>query len=60
MDELKIESLIENEREWRRYVVEKVSGIEAKLSDHMAWQLVFRVVGGALFALVIAWIEFKK
>jgi hypothetical protein len=51
------------EREWRRYLVEKVDGIEEKLSVNMAWTLVFRVVGGGLvatgFAMLVAYIEFR-
>jgi len=60
MDECKVSALIENEKEWRRHVVQKIDVIENRLSDHMAWQLVFRVIGASLFAILIALIELKK
>jgi hypothetical protein len=60
MDERKVEALIENEREWRRFVVEKIGTIEERLAVHMAWQLVFRIAGTSAFALIVAYVEFKK
>lgn len=63
MDEKRVTDLIENEKEWRRFVVERVNEIEKSLSNHMAWNLVFRIVGGSAFTIafgvLIAWVEFK-
>jgi len=55
-----IANLIENEKEWRRFMIEKMERIEERLTDHIAWQLVFRIAGATVFAIFIAWIEFNK
>lgn len=48
-----------NEREWRQYLVAKVDAIHEAQAEIIAWNLVFRVVGGALFALLLVLIETK-
>lgn len=56
-----LENLIENEREWRRYMIENIEGMKSEISAIKAWNLVFRLVGGFLvtggFAIVIVILE---
>lgn len=60
------EDLLDNEREWRRFLIKKVESIEAEfthISKEIAmmkvWNLMFRLVGGGIFAILLIWIESK-
>ena len=61
MSDQKIEAILDNEREWRRYVVEKVD----KLSDDMSLLKVkvatissfFGILSGAVTHVIIAFIK---
>lgn len=59
MDRREIERLINSDREWRAFLIEKINKIEDRLSTHMAWNLVFRVVGSSLFAIALVWFEYR-
>lgn len=59
MDRKSVDSLIDNEREWRIFLIEKIDRIEEKLTNHMAWNLVFRVLGSSVFAITLVWVEYK-
>lgn len=62
-DKQKCDIRFASEIEWRQILFSKVSAIEEKLAQNMAWTLVFRVIGGGLvgtgFALLVAYIEFR-
>lgn len=60
------ENLLDNEREWRRFLIKQVGKIEedfnyvAKEIERIkVWNLVFRMIGGAVFALILIWVESK-
>lgn len=53
------ERLLENEREWRRYIVEKLERIESKLASQSEWTFAFRLVSGALFAILLVYMEYR-
>lgn len=64
MDDL--ESLLDNEREWRRYLIDQVAEIKGEftqVSKEIAaikvWNMVFRIVGGGFFGLMLVWFEYK-
>lgn len=60
MDEKTIEALIDNEKEWRRFIVnelEVITVIQERISKIEAWNLVFRIIGAVMFALLLAMIE---
>lgn len=66
MNEDNIDSLLDNEREWRRYLMTQMGEIKnefAHTANEIAaikvWNLVFRLVGGAIFAILLLWIETK-
>lgn len=59
MDDDRFKLILENEREWRAYVIDKIDKIESKLSEHMSYNLVFRIIGSSLFALILIWMEYK-
>lgn len=58
-----IESVINSEREWRIYIVQKLEKLEDRLASNHAWNLVYRVVGSSLifaaFTILVVWIETK-
>lgn len=63
--------LYENDREWRRYLIEQFEGLQKKvdglqkesaangldIAGMKVWNLVFRMTGGALFAIILIWLE---
>lgn len=51
--------LLVNEREWRLYLIDKIDKIEDRLTQHMAWVLVFRILGTSFFAILLVWMEYK-
>jgi len=53
MDECQMDQLLENEREWRRHVVEQLERIKETQATMHAWNLVFRLAGGALFTILL-------
>lgn len=61
-----LDSLLDNEREWRRYLMNQMGQIQEEFK-HTAneiaaikvWNLIFRLVGGAAFAIILIWIETK-
>jgi hypothetical protein len=61
-----LDSLLDNEREWRRYLMTQMSQIQEEfqhtakeISAIKVWNLVFRLVGGAIFAILLVWVESK-
>lgn len=59
MDEKQLESLLENEKEWRRYIVEQLENMRTDVHSLRAWSLVFRLAGTAAFTVLFIWIEAK-
>lgn len=66
MDDTQLDNLLENEREWRRYVIERIERMAEdnhEISNQIAgikvWSMVFRISGSALFAVLCIWIESK-
>lgn len=53
------EQLLENEREWRRYIVEKLERIDRKLATQSEWTFAFRLVGASLFAIALVYMEYR-
>lgn len=54
MDKERIDAIIENEREWRAYLVENIETMKKEISGIKAWNLVFRVFGGAMWGAVLS------
>lgn len=61
-----LESLLDNEREWRRYLITEVGEIKGSIKEHAreisaikVWSTVFRILTGAVFAVALVWIEYK-
>lgn len=46
-----------SEQEWRRILYNKIEKLEDKLSRISEWTLVFRIMGAAAFALLVAYVE---
>ncbi len=66
MNDDKLESLLENEREWRRFVItriERMSDENVEIVQQIAaikvWSIIFRVAGSALFAVLCIWMDSK-
>lgn len=66
MDDGQLDTLLENEREWRRYVIERVERMSSDTSELgrqiaaiKVWSLVFRIAGSAIFAVLCIWIQSK-
>lgn len=59
MDEQSVTSLIENEKEWRRYIVEQLEDMRTDVGLLKMWSLVFRLVGTGAFTFLWLWIEVK-
>jgi hypothetical protein len=66
MDDKDYDGLLDNEREWRRFLIRKVESIESEFT-HTAreiaaikvWNIVFRIIGASVFTIVLIWIESK-
>jgi hypothetical protein len=55
-----------NEKEWRRHILKKLDSIESEfisfsreITAIKVWNTVFRLVAGALFTIILVWIEVK-
>ena len=66
MDDTQLDNLLENEREWRRYVIERIEKMSSEnieigkqIAAIKVWSMVFRLSGSALFAVLCIWIESK-
>lgn len=66
LDSSERDHLLENDREWRRYLVEKIETLiidHANTSDRLSrvevWNHVFRIVGAGIFALLLVWVELR-
>lgn len=57
------DEIIENEREWRRYVVAQIEGMRKDIASMREWTLVFRLGGGLFVSIVLTlfymWIEMR-
>lgn len=61
MDNQTLEKLLENDREWRKYIVEKIEGVSktqnmqsADIAAIKVWNLVFRTIGAAAWGSAAA------
>lgn len=54
MDERQLNLLMENDREWRKYMIEKLDSLSTEVSEMKAWNLTFRVLGSAVFSIALA------
>lgn len=59
MEEHRLRELIENEKEWRRYIVEQMESMKTDVSGLKTWSLVFRLAGVGAFTFLWIWIEHK-
>ena len=64
MDEATINALIDNEKEWRRHIVMKMeesakneARVWAELHSMKGWNLVFRLAGTTVFAVILALLQ---
>lgn len=60
------DDILDNEREWRRYIIRRLDGIASaqyqtsrQIGEMKVWNVVFRLAGAGLFAIVLLWIEHK-
>ena len=66
MEDEHIESLIGNEREWRKYLVKKLDTMQKEhaifrdqITALRVWNRVWRVIGAATLGLLVFWIKGK-
>ena len=73
MEDKHIESLINNEREWRRHIIktldtmqeehvnfyDQLGSLREKLSALRVWNRIWRVSGGLILGLIIYWVKGK-
>ena len=66
MNDSQLDNLLENEREWHRYMIERIEKMSEKsqeIGNQIAaikvWSMVFRLTGSAMFALLLIWIQVK-
>jgi hypothetical protein len=59
VEEHRLRELIENEREWRRYIVEQIESMKHDVGMLKAWGLAFRLAGVGAVTFLWIWIEHK-
>lgn len=59
MNDNNLEKLLDNEREWRRYLIERVEEHRKDLTHIKIWNTVFRIAGGILLSLFYVWVDHK-
>ena len=66
MEDKHIESLINNEREWRRHIVKKLDAMQKEhalfreqVSALRVWNRIWRIMGAATLGLLVFWIKGK-
>jgi hypothetical protein len=52
-----LDQLLDNEREWRRYMIERIEEHRKEITHIKVWSMVFRLVGGALLSLLYIWVD---
>lgn len=64
MNDTRMQALIENEREWRKFLITQLESLNEKaqqqnrrLSHLEMWSLVFRLAGAAAVTFLWIWIE---
>lgn len=60
MDEGIQNALLENDREWRRYMIEKIEELHKEMMMLKAWSLVFRLAGTAAFTILLVLFETNR
>ena len=67
MDENHLAALIGNEREWRKYLIRKLeelskeqSELRGSVQEMRTWGRIWRGIGGAILAVVVAWFSNKN
>jgi hypothetical protein len=55
----KFDGLLDNEREWRRYIIERLEEQRRELTHIKVWSTVFRIAGGVLLSLLYVWIDHR-
>lgn len=63
MDDKNLELLMENDREWRRFMIDRVEKLGERMTSTEKWNFLFQVVGSAFFSvamlLLAVWVEWK-
>jgi len=66
MEDKHIESLIDNEREWRRHIVEQLDTMQKEhgifreqITALRVWNRIWRVIGAGTLGLLIYWVKGK-
>lgn len=54
-----VEKLIENEKEWRRYVVDRLTVLEKEVSSLTGKVTIISSLVGSLFGVAISWAKTK-
>jgi hypothetical protein len=54
-----LNQLLNNEREWRKYMIERMEEYRREIAHIKAWNLVFRMAGGAILSLLYLWVDHK-
>ncbi len=54
-----VERIIENEREWRRYMVTHIEEMKKDIAHVKVWSTVFRVLGGVVLSIFYVWVDHK-
>lgn len=51
--------LLDNDKEWRSFMINKIESIHSELTALKSWSLVFRLAGSAAFAILLIWLEIR-
>lgn len=52
-----LDKLLDNEREWRRYMIAAIEEHRKEITQIKIWSYVFRITGGILLSLLYIWID---
>lgn len=66
MDDSQIEALIDNERDWRKYLVKKMDAMQREhmkfhqeIAAMRVWNRITRIGAGTILGLLIYWVKGK-
>lgn len=59
MNDNSLEKLLDNEREWRRYIIERIEEQRKDLTHIKIWSTVFRIAGGVVLSLLYVWVDHR-
>jgi hypothetical protein len=59
MNDEHFKMLLDNDKEWRSFMINKIESIHVELTALKSWSLVFRLAGSAAFAILLVWLEYR-